>query len=40
MAVRAVGQVQPQPTTAVSMLARLLHHCHVVITDETPPVLA
>ena len=27
------GRFLPEHTTAVSMLDRLLHHCHVVITD-------
>ena len=27
------GRVLPEHTTAVSMLDRLLHHCHTVITD-------
>src|SRR5215472_14151145 len=27
------GRFPPEHTTAVSMLDRLLHHCHVVITD-------
>jgi len=27
------GRFLPQHTTAVSMLDRLLHHCHTVITD-------
>jgi DNA replication protein DnaC len=29
----AWGRFLPEHTTAVSMLDRLLHHCHVVITD-------
>jgi len=29
----AWGRFLPEPTTAVSMLDRLLHHCHTVITD-------
>ncbi len=28
------GRFLPEHTTAVSMLDRLLHHCHVVITDS------
>ena len=27
------GRFLPEHTTAVSMLDRLLHHCHVVVTD-------
>ena len=27
------GRFLPEPTTAVSMLDRLLHHCHTVVTD-------
>ena len=27
------GRFLPEHTTAVSLLDRLLHHCHVVITD-------
>src|SRR4029077_4506177 len=27
------GRFLPEHTTAVSMLDRLLHHCHVIITD-------
>jgi DNA replication protein DnaC len=27
------GKLLPEHTTAVSMLDRLLHHCHVVVTD-------
>ncbi|MGB4629075.1 MAG: ATP-binding protein [Propionicimonas sp.] len=27
------GRFMPEHTTAVSMLDRLLHHCHVTITD-------
>jgi DNA replication protein DnaC len=29
----AWGRFRPEHTTAVSMLDRLLHHCHVVVTD-------
>jgi DNA replication protein DnaC len=29
----AWGRFLPEHTTAVSMLDRLLHHCHVAITD-------
>src|SRR3954452_19445558 len=29
----AWGRFQPEHTTAVSMLDRLLHHCHTVVTD-------
>ena len=29
----AWGRFMPEHTTAVSMLDRLLHHCHVTITD-------
>jgi DNA replication protein DnaC len=31
--VRAWGRFLPEHTTAVSLLDRLLHHCHTVITD-------
>jgi DNA replication protein DnaC len=27
------GRFLPEHTTAVSLLDRLLHHCHIVITD-------
>jgi DNA replication protein DnaC len=27
------GRFLPEDTTAVSTLARLLHHCHVVVTN-------
>ena len=27
------GRFLPEHTTAVSMLDRLLHHCHTVVTD-------
>ena len=30
------GRFLPEHTTAVSMLDRLLHHCHTVITDGSP----
>ena len=32
LAVRILGSLPPRTPTAVSMLDRLLHHCHVVIT--------
>jgi DNA replication protein DnaC len=28
------GRFLPEHTTAVSMLDRLLHHCHVIVTDS------
>ena len=36
----AWGRFLPEHTTAVSMLDRLLHHCHVVVTDGTQTVFA
>ncbi len=30
---RFLGPFMPEHTSAVSMLDRLLHHCHVTITD-------
>ena len=34
------GRFLPEHTTAVSLLDRLLHHCHVVVTNGTQTVLA
>ena len=36
----AWGRFLPEHTTAVSMLDRLLHHCHVVVTNGTQTVFA
>jgi hypothetical protein len=33
LALRPVGRFLPEHTTAVSLLDRLLHHAHVVVTD-------
>jgi DNA replication protein DnaC len=33
LAVRILGRFLPEHTTTVSMLDRLLHHCHVVVRD-------
>jgi DNA replication protein DnaC len=32
------GRFLPEHTTAVSLLDRLLHHCHTVVTDGTQTV--
>jgi DNA replication protein DnaC len=40
LAIRSLGRFLPEHTTAVSMLDRLLHHCHVVVTNGTQTVFA